>query len=251
MEKRTSFPRSHPALRAWTATAAAIESRVLLTILAASACLWGFLTLAGEVREGETTGFDRTVLLAFRRVGDVATPVGPQWIQETARDITALGGFTVLTLVTVLATVLLLMHGRRLQALIFAGSVIGAQVLVGALKAVLARARPDLTTHLDLVSSHSFPSGHSTMTPVVYLTLAAILAAGAERRSVRLLLSGAAVVLVLAVGVSRVYLGVHWPTDVLAGWTLGTAIAVAASLALHRAAPAPQATVVPDAPGTD
>jgi undecaprenyl-diphosphatase len=237
----------------WGALLGRIELRLLLTVLGVTAGLWAFLALAGEVREGETTAFDRTILLAFRLPGDLATPVGPRWLQETARDITALGGFTVLTLVTVLATILLLMHGRRLQALIFAAGVIVAQLLADGLKVLLNRARPDLVPHHDLVYSHSFPSGHATLTPVVYLTLAAMLVAGEPRRSVRVLLLCVAMALVLAVGVSRVYLGVHWPTDVLAGWTLGTAIALAGSLALHRAAPArgPQAVVKPDAPGTD
>jgi undecaprenyl-diphosphatase len=236
-------------LLSWSPLLERMGMRLLLTILAASAGLWTFVSLSGEVREGETTAFDRVVLLAFRRPGDLGTPVGPAWLQETARDITALGGFTVLTLLTVLATVLLLMHGRRLQALIFAATVVAAEIVVDGLKGVMARARPELVPHQDLVYSHSFPSGHSAMTPVVYLTLAAIVAAGGERRSVRWLIIGAAAALVLAVGVSRVYLGVHWPTDVLGGWTLGTAIALAASFALHRAAPA-RAVVKPDTPGT-
>lgn len=232
---------------AWNPLLERMGPRLVLTILAVSAALWTFLSLTGEVREGETTGFDRAVLLAMRRPGDLATPVGPLWLQETARDVTALGGFTVLILVVVLATVLLLMHGRRLQAVIFAGSVVGAQIVVEGLKAIMERARPDLVPHHDLVYSHSFPSGHSAMTPVVYLTLAAIVAAGDTRASVRWLLIAAAALLVLAVGASRVYLGVHWPTDVLGGWTLGSAIALAAAYGLHRAAPAK--VVAPDAPG--
>jgi undecaprenyl-diphosphatase len=217
-------------------------------LLVAALAIWAFLSLAGEVREGETAAFDRAVLLAFRVPGDLNTPVGPRWMQETARDVTALGGFTVTTLVAVLATVLLLMHGRRLQALIFAASVALTQGTVEALKTMWGRARPDLVPHHDLVYSHSFPSGHSTMAPVVYLTLAAIVAAGEPRRSARALVLGAAGALVVAVGISRVYLGVHWPTDVLGGWTLGAALALTASVALHRAAPAP--VVKPDAPGT-
>jgi undecaprenyl-diphosphatase len=194
-----------------------------------------------------TNAFDRAVLLAFRQPGDLAQPIGPRWLQETARDVTALGGFTVLTLVTVLATVLLTMHGRRRQAAIFAGSVVAAQVTVDVLKGLFGRARPELVPHHDLVYSHSFPSGHSAMTPVVYLTLAAIVAAGDDRRSVRWLIVGTAAALTVAVGVSRIYLGVHWPTDVLGGWGLGMAMAVTASFALHRAAPT--RTVRPDAPG--
>ncbi|HTI67149.1 MAG TPA: phosphatase PAP2 family protein [Caulobacteraceae bacterium] len=232
----------------WFALVRGLGARLLLTAVAVGSGLFAFADLTGEVREGETSAFDRTVLLAFRRAGDLGVPVGPHWMQETARDVTALGGFTVLTVVTVLATALLLMHGRRLQAAIFAGTVVASQLLVDGLKLLLARARPDLVPHHDLVYSNSFPSGHAMLTPVVFLTLAAIVSAGEPRRSVRTLLVGAAAALVLAVGVSRVYLGVHWPTDVAAGWLLGAAIAAAASFALHRAAPAK--VVKPDAPGT-
>lgn len=236
--------------RLWADLARRVELRVLATVLATAAALWVFLVLAGEVREGETTGFDRHVLLWFRTPTDLAQPIGPRWLQETARDVTALGGFTVLSSIGVSAVILLLMHGRRLQAMIFAGVVIAAQVLIEVLKSILGRARPDLVPHHDFVYSASFPSGHSAMTPVVYLTLAAILAAGEPRRAVRAFLLVAAVLLVIAVGVSRVYLGVHWPTDVLAGWTLGAGIAIAAALALHRAAPKrPEAEVAPDSPG--
>jgi undecaprenyl-diphosphatase len=253
MESRTAMGVAAGRPRRWVALARRIEFRVLATALATAAALWAFLALAGEVREGETTGFDRQVLLWFRMPGDLEEPIGPRWLRETARDVTALGGYTVLTLVVVAAVVLLLMHGRRLQALIFAGVVIAAQGLIEALKAALGRARPDLVPHHDLVYSASFPSGHSAMTPVVYLTLAAILAAGEPRRAVRGFLLAVAVFLVIVVGISRVYLGVHWPTDVLAGWTLGAGIAIAASLALHRAAPRRPASgeVAPDAPGVD
>ena len=239
--------------RRWVDLAGRIEIRVLAAALATAAAAWAFLALAGEVREGDTTGFDRQVLLWFRSPSDLAEPIGPRWLRETARDVTALGGFTVLTLVVISAVVLLLMNGRRLQAGIVAGVVIAAQALVETLKAALGRARPDLVPHHDLVYSASFPSGHSAMTPVVYLTLAAILAAGEPRRSVRAFLLVAAVLLVIAVGISRVYLGVHWPTDVLAGWTLGCGIAIAAELALHRTAPrrGKGAEVAADAPGSD
>ena len=221
-------------------------------MLAPAAGLWLFVSLAGEVNEGETTGFDKTILLVFRRPDDLAVPLGPRWLQETARDITALGGFTVLTLLALFAVTILLMHGRRLQALVFAVTVVAAQVAAESIKTFVGRLRPDLVPQHDIVYSASFPSGHSMMAPVVYLTLAAILAAGEHRRSVKVLLMVTAVVLVIAIGLSRIYLGVHWPTDVLAGWSLGSAIAVAASLVLHRAAPRPlnAAEIGPDTPGT-
>ncbi len=210
---------------------------LLLTAVAVAGSLWAFLHLLDEVQEQETMSFDRRLLLAFRLPGDLGQPIGPRWVQEAARDITALGGFTILSLISIIAVTLLIMHRRRLQALIFGATVITAQVAAEVIKALVARPRPDLVTHHDLVYSASFPSGHSAMAPVVYLTLAAILAAGEPRREVRAVIFVSAVLLVIGVGVSRVYLGVHWPTDVLAGWALGAIIALAAMTALSRTAP--------------
>ncbi len=212
------------------------ELRPIWLITIVGAAIWAFLALLDEVRENGTSAFDRAILLAFRAPGQPGVPVGPPWLQETARDVTALGGFTVLTLLTILAALWLVLQRRRAQALVFVGAVVGTQVVASTLKALIGRPRPDLINKLDLVSSSSFPSGHSTMAPVVYLTLAAIVVAGEPERRIRLLLVTAAILLVAAVGVSRVYLGVHWPTDVLAGWTLGGTVALIATAILGRLA---------------
>ena len=209
-------------------------SRLLLTLLALLAALWAFLALTGEVREGDTSRFDRMILLAFRTPGNLATPVGPRWVQESARDFTALGGFTALGLIVVLAVLILILLDRRTQALIVGLTAVFAQGFGELVKHLIDRPRPDIVPHLDLVYSSSFPSGHALMSPAVYLTLAAIVAASRPRPAIRRLLLVGAVMLVIVIGVSRVYLGVHWPSDVLAGWTLGTAIALAASLAIAR-----------------
>jgi len=228
-----------------------LEIRLLLTLLAVSATLTGFIYLTSEVREGETSHFDRAVVLGFRVAGDLGTAIGPRWLQESARDVTALGGFTVLTLITLAGIAMLLMHGRRRQAMVFGGTVLVGQAVAEILKHFVARERPMIVPQHDLVYSSSFPSGHAMMAPVVYLTLATIVAAGDRRRGVKVLLLVGAAFLAIAVGVSRVYLGVHWPTDVLAGWTLGLAIALASSFVLHKTAPVrgPAAEVKPDAPG--
>jgi undecaprenyl-diphosphatase len=213
------------------------ELRLLAAGLAAFSAVWGFLSVMGEVREGETARVDAAILLAFRRPGDLATPIGPRWAQEAARDVTALGGTTVLALVAVLAVALLWLHHRRAQAVVFAVAVVGGDLAAQLVKQLIGRARPDLVPHLDLVYSSSFPSGHSAMSPIVYFTLAGLVAAGEGRRAQKVLLVSASLALVLAIGFSRVYLGVHWPTDVLAGWALGTGVAVVATLALHLVAP--------------
>jgi undecaprenyl-diphosphatase len=240
MSHATTSPAPPPGLtRRWWRAIGRTEARLLVLVLGAMLAIWIFLGLTGEVRELETARFDRAVLLAFRRPDDLATPIGPLWLQESSRDITAFGGFTALTVIVVLGVILLLAHGRRIQALIFGVTVLIAQGAAEAIRLVVDRARPDIVPHHDLVYSASFPSGHAVMSPAVYLTLAAILAADERRESVRALLVVSAVVLVLAIGVSRVYLGVHWPTDVLAGWTLGTAIALVATFVLHLTTPRP------------
>lgn len=234
-------------MRRWVGHLVRTELRLLIGITLIFGFLWGFVTLLGEVREGDTYRLDHRLLLAFRRPGALATPVGPRWLQETARDVTALGGFTVLTLVIVVSGLLLWLHRRRLQAAVLVVAVAVGQAAAEGTKHLVGRDRPDLVPHLDMVYSSSFPSGHSAMSPIVYFTLAGILAAGEPSRAAKALLLGGAVLLVLAVGTSRVYLGVHWPTDVLAGWAMGTAVALLATLALHRFAPHRQRPGVPAA----
>jgi undecaprenyl-diphosphatase len=208
------------------------EARLLLAVFGALSAVWAFLALTDEVREGDTSRFDRDVLLAFRVPGHVDTPIGPRWLQESARDVTALGGFTTLSLIVVMSIAILWLHGRRTQANILLAAVLVAQACSAVLKIIIDRPRPTLVPYRDLVYSSSFPSGHAMMTPVVYLTLAAIVSAGDRDRAVKILLLVAAIFLTVAVGVSRVYLGVHWPSDVLAGWTLGSAIALTAAIVL-------------------
>jgi undecaprenyl-diphosphatase len=227
----------HPAAKVRFALAHRTGPRLLASVLGLLAALWGFLWLAGEVHEGDTSRLDSRILLIFRTSGDLSTPIGPRWVQESARDFTALGGFTALTLIVVMAVVILSLLGRRTQALVLGVTVVSAQALSGLLKLLIDRPRPTLVAAHDLVYSSSFPSGHAMMSPVVYLTLAAIVAAGRPRPAIKSVLFVGAIMLVIVIGVSRVYLGVHWPSDVLAGWTLGAAIALAASLALAMTAP--------------
>ena len=224
-------------VKAWAVHLVRTELRLLIGLTGACAAAWVFFYVLGEVREGDTYRFDRTILLALRRPGELGVPIGPRWLQETARDITALGGFTVLTLVVVMGAALLLLHRRRFQAAVLAAAVILGQALAEATKKLVGRDRPDLVPHLDQVYSSSFPSGHSALSPIVYFTLAGILAAGEPNRGAKTLMVGAAAALVLAIGASRVYLGVHWPTDVLAGWAMGAGVALLATLVLHRVAP--------------
>lgn len=214
-----------------------LETRTLVLLVALAGTPWLFLKVAGEVSDGETEALDRRLLLALRTPGQPSDPLGPHWLEEAVRDITALGGFTFLTLLTIVATLLLIFHQRRREALIFVATVIAAQASSQLLKAFYERERPALVAHASYVYSHSFPSGHSAMAAAVFLILATVAASVEARRRTKALIYGVAVSGVLAVGVSRVYLGVHWPTDVLGGWALGASWALAAWLLLALADP--------------
>lgn len=211
-----------------------LETRALLLWLAAAAAIWAFLKLAGEMTEGETNALDSRILLSLRRPGDLADPIGSRSVEESMRDVTALGGVTFLTLLTVVATLALLIHGKWKRALVFAGTVMAANISSEVLKHIYDRPRPALVPHGSYVYSSSFPSGHSTLAAATFLTLATIIASLEPHRSTKALTYVVAIVLTVMIGFSRVYLGVHWPSDVLGGWSLGAAWALLAWIILNR-----------------
>ena len=193
--------------------------------LVAGACvcllLWGFLSLADEVMEGDTTTLDTRILLAFRKADDPARPIGPQWVENSLLDLTALGGPTVLGLVVVSVAGFLLLQTRYHTALVVLATAASGEIANMAMKNVFLRPRPTIVPHLRDVSSTSFPSGHAMESAIIYLTLGAMLMRLAERRITKIYCIGLAVFMTLLVGISRVYLGVHYPTDVVAGWMFG------------------------------
>lgn len=195
----------------------------LASLLAVSLFGFGFFKVAGEVAEGDTKGLDEKLLLALRRPDDLARPIGPGWLPETMRDITAFG--SVFGIVYVTACVVLYLAGtRRWRAAIFvAASVGGGEILSTGLKLFFQRPRPDLVPHGMETFTASFPSGHAMLSAVAYLTLAILLARISRGRRVKAFVLALGVVTTLLVGISRVYLGVHWPSDVLAGWCIGAA----------------------------
>ncbi len=193
----------------------------LIALIVVAGGIWIFGGLAGEVKEGETRRFDERVLLSLRNPADHSDPLGPAWVEETERDFTALGGVAVMGLLTLGVCGFLFMDGKNRAAVLVLIAVGGGLLWSSALKHGFERPRPELVPHGSYVYTSSFPSGHSTMAAATYLTLGALLARVQRRRRVKAFLLGFAVLITLLVGVSRVYLGVHWPTDVLAGWTLG------------------------------
>jgi undecaprenyl-diphosphatase len=184
---------------------------------------WAFKELADTVQEGETHALDSRLLLALRDPTNLANPIGPSWLEEAARDITGLGGYAVLTIITLAAWAYLMMVGKRGAALLVVVAIIGGTLLSSGLKLGFERPRPDLVPHAARVYTASFPSGHAMMSAVTFLTLGALLSRVERSRRVRAFVMGLAVAMTLLVGASRVYLGVHWPSDVLAGWSVGAA----------------------------
>jgi len=198
--------------------------------LIAAIVLFFFLNLASEVMEGDTRAFDVWLLQALRTPADPSVPIGPRWFRIAMIDITALGGTSVLSLLTVIA-VGYLVAARKPETAVFLGaSVAGGAVTGTLLKLIFARARPDIVPHLVFVDSASFPSGHALNSAVTYLTIGALLARAESKRTVRIYLIAVAVALSLTIGFSRVYAGVHWPSDVVGGWCVGAAWAMIISL---------------------
>lgn len=207
-----------------------VSTLLLMGLALMAAFAWGFLELTDEVLEGSTHELDTRILLLLRTPGDTADPLGPPWVEELLRDVTALGGVGVLTFLTVATAGLLWLRGHpRTTAFLLASVGIGI-ALSQSLKSLFDRPRPELVPHGSEVYTASFPSGHSLMATVVYLTLAVLLIRVFHKPAIRAYLMMLAVIVVLAIGASRVYLGVHWPTDVLAGWLLGASWALLCAL---------------------
>jgi undecaprenyl-diphosphatase len=188
--------------------------------------LLSFRNIAEEVGEGDTHAIDSAVIYAFRVPGHPGTPIGPAWLTTAATDVTSLGSITVLSIIVVLVFGLIASLRRVREALVLLTASVGGMLLTGLLKDVFQRDRPPMALHLVPAINASFPSGHATLSATVYLTVGAMIAHFAARRRVRIYALSAAVILAVTVGCSRVYLGVHWPTDVLAGWCVGAAWAL-------------------------
>ena len=223
-------PRLHDlstrALRAVKRLRGRHELTLILVLAVVAGSAWTFLEIAGAVTAGEAEAVDERVLLLFREPGDANDPVGSHSVESAVRDVTSLGSLTVLTLLTLTVILYFALDRRPRLALYVFVAVAGGAALSYALKFLYDRTRPSLVAPEALPGDPSFPSGHAAAAAIVYLTLGLLLARTLPRRSLKVYVVALVIGLTLAVGLSRVYLGVHWPTDVLAGWSIGGAWAL-------------------------
>lgn len=206
-------------------------TRALGLLLLVVACVLGFVVLSDEVHEGDTQDIDERIVRSLRHPEDPAMPRGPWWLAESARDVTSLGGFPVLSLITATVCGFLVVARRYRTSLFVLSAIVTGWLLNAVLKSLFNRPRPSVVPHLAETMSTSFPSGHAMLSAITYLTLGALTAQFAEHRRVKVYLLSMAVLLSVLVGCTRVYLGVHYPTDVLGGWVAGLAWALFVTVA--------------------
>jgi undecaprenyl-diphosphatase len=197
-----------------------------ITLLLFTFCIFA------EAAGGEPIGLDRKVMIALRSRGESSVPAGPRWLQEVARDITSLGSTVVLGIITLTVVTYLFVNHEKDTALLLLIAVGGGLGLNNLLKLLFARPRPEFQNSMRLYTT-SFPSGHATMSAITYLTIASLLAPTQSSAMAAMCLVSLAVALTILVGLSRIFLGVHYPTDVVGGWCIGVAWAIACWLTMN------------------
>jgi undecaprenyl-diphosphatase len=212
-------------LQSWWRRAGWDDFVLIFAVVMMIAALGVFFDIAGDAPEGKYLDTERTIMQAFRHA-ETRAPIGPHWLPDAVRDLTALASAAVLILFGLLILGYLCLRRQYAAAVFIAVAVAGGEALNTLLKEMFVRARPDITSHLVPVKTSSFPSGHAMAASIFFLTMGALLSQTAKRRREKIYLMAGAVLLTLLTGFSRVYLGVHYPSDVLAGWTAGTAWAI-------------------------
>jgi undecaprenyl-diphosphatase len=195
---------------------------IFFAILIAGSGFFAFGLVPDKIVDGRISAFDAYIMRAFRTGADRSSLLlGPPWFQEMARDITALGSFSIVGIVLFGVAGYFLLVGKRATAVLMLVAVIGGGALNSLLKLVFVRPRPDIFSPVARVFTASFPSGHAALSAITYITLGVLLARTTPSRNLRIFFVGISIALTILIGVSRVYLGVHYPTDVLAGWCVG------------------------------
>jgi undecaprenyl-diphosphatase len=182
-----------------------------------------FAVLAAAVSLHLSMGFDRAIILSLRDSTNIARPLGPDWFAETMRDITSLGSVVVALGFAAIVSGYFLWSGHRGAAALLFGSAVGALLLNNLLKFAIDRPRPDAILQAARVFTSGFPSGHATLSCVTYISAAALLGTSSHELRVRRYMMAVAILVVALIGFSRIYLGVHFPTDILGGWCIGAA----------------------------
>ena len=203
---------------------ASVTLSTLITVVTIAFLVLIFGLIAQEVVGGEPSAFERRLILLL---ANPSVPIGPGWLQEAARDLTSLGSIVVLVIATLAAVGYLFFSRQPISAWLLLVAVSGGIALVDLLKAAFARPRPDLALQAARVFTASFPSGHASLSAIAYLTMGALLARAQSSATIARYFLALAAFLSVLIGVSRIYLGVHYPTDVLAGWCIGVAWAAA------------------------
>jgi undecaprenyl-diphosphatase len=200
-------------------------------VIVIGALVAGFVALASGVLAAATEPIDHALLTALR--ADLGDPHGPLWLERTVLNLSALGSSAVATLVVCVAALFLLLDRRPRQALLVVGVASIAAIGLTLLKLAVGRERPTIVEHYEVVGGLSFPSGHTLIAAVLYPTLGMLIASNLKDRRLKVYVFVVAAVLALLVGFTRVYLGVHYPSDVLGGWLLGLAFAFAAGIVIR------------------
>jgi undecaprenyl-diphosphatase len=208
------------------------EILILAVMLAAVMSILFFIQVADEVIEQDTQKIDNRILTLLRHRSNPADPIGPAWLEEIGLEITSLGSWPVVLLVTTIVVGATFLTGRRRTGLWMLVTVFSGAAAMTILKYAFARPRPDIVPHLEIANTPSFPSGHSMLSAIVYLTLGAMLAQILPGHRLKIYALLVASGLTFLVGISRVFLGVHYPTDVLGGWAAGLAWALLCWLAV-------------------
>ena len=209
--------------RAWRVARSEIAALTALMIIALGVAT--FVEVADDMTEADGQMFDLQVLHWLQPApGD---PRGPWWLHEAAADLTSLGGISVLTLFALIAVSFLVIQRKRLSALLLIVGLIGGVMLSEGLKAIFERERPPAAYQAVETINASFPSGHALLSTVFYLTLGVMLTRAFPKKRLKAFVLGSAITIALLIGLTRVYLGAHWASDVIAGWCAGAAWAMA------------------------
>jgi len=218
----------------WKGALKNADIRLLFELAIIGALIVTFLKIAHEVNEG-TESFDHAILLGLRDAPD--DPRGGPGIEAAVMHLSGLGSGAVTTLVAVIAVAFLCLAGRWRYAGVVVACAVGTLLLMLMLKGIYDRPRPTIVTAIDPPGDESFPSGHSMISSALYPTLAVLIARALPTRRLRVFTVACGVFMAGMIGISRLYLGVHYPTDVLAGWTIGCTLALVCAVVARKLGP--------------